>query len=170
MFRKLILSAVMATGTVTGLALTPTAAEANSPVGYHQHRKRPADHVIDAFGIVVGTYFSPWRMPSCPSRPHARILTRPPPRSGPNASTASVRASTRSLSSVPPRASRSPTSTSGVVASSRLSRPQPARHPSSCLCGSHLHLRPRPSQRRHLSSWSSHPGPSSASRDQPHQR
>jgi hypothetical protein len=38
MFRKLILSAVMATGTVTGLALTPTAAEANSPVGYHQHR------------------------------------------------------------------------------------------------------------------------------------
>ena len=38
MFRKLILSAVMATGTVTGLALTPTPAEANSPVGYRQHQ------------------------------------------------------------------------------------------------------------------------------------
>jgi hypothetical protein len=38
MFRKLILSAVMATGTVTGLALTPTAAEANPLVGYRQHR------------------------------------------------------------------------------------------------------------------------------------
>jgi hypothetical protein len=36
MFRKLILSAVMATATVTGLALTPTVADAHPPVVCHR--------------------------------------------------------------------------------------------------------------------------------------
>src|SRR4051812_39391372 len=43
MFRKMILSALLATGTVTGLTLTPTAADAQ-PVEYrhdwHGHRER----------------------------------------------------------------------------------------------------------------------------------
>jgi hypothetical protein len=37
MIRKLILSAVVATGTITGLTLTPAAADAHPPVVFH-HR------------------------------------------------------------------------------------------------------------------------------------
>jgi hypothetical protein len=38
MFRKLILSAVLATSTVTGLALTPTAADAHPPIMHRFER------------------------------------------------------------------------------------------------------------------------------------
>jgi hypothetical protein len=38
MIRKLILSAVIATGTLSGLTLTPGAAEANPSGYYHHHR------------------------------------------------------------------------------------------------------------------------------------
>ncbi len=37
MFRQLILSAVLTTATLTGLALTPAAADARPPVEYHRH-------------------------------------------------------------------------------------------------------------------------------------
>jgi hypothetical protein len=57
MIRKLILSAVLATGTVTGLTATAGTADAHPPVDYHRHR----------FEVIVecghrweprGTYFS----------------------------------------------------------------------------------------------------------------
>jgi len=38
MLRKLILSAVVAAGTLTGLALTPTIADAHPPADFHHHR------------------------------------------------------------------------------------------------------------------------------------
>jgi len=38
MFRKMILSAVLATGTVTGLTMTPTVADAHPPIEHHLHR------------------------------------------------------------------------------------------------------------------------------------
>jgi hypothetical protein len=39
MFRKAILSAVLGTGLVTGLALTPSTAEAHPPVRYGRHHE-----------------------------------------------------------------------------------------------------------------------------------
>jgi hypothetical protein len=38
MIRKLILSAVIATGTITGLTMTPATADAHPPGGYAYHR------------------------------------------------------------------------------------------------------------------------------------
>jgi hypothetical protein len=38
MFRKLILSAVLATGTMTGLTLTPGSADAHPPIRHHFER------------------------------------------------------------------------------------------------------------------------------------
>ena len=38
MFRKMILSAVLATGTVTGLSLTPGVADAHPPILHHLER------------------------------------------------------------------------------------------------------------------------------------
>jgi len=43
MLRKLILSAVLATGTLTGIAAIPTAADAQPPIGF-DHRQRDRDH------------------------------------------------------------------------------------------------------------------------------
>ena len=49
MIRKMILSAVIATGAVTGMTLTPSAANAAPPIGHDHDRDRDRDH--DRHGV-----------------------------------------------------------------------------------------------------------------------
>ncbi|MDB5309884.1 MAG: hypothetical protein JWO38_4086 [Gemmataceae bacterium] len=56
MIRNLILSAVVATGTLTGLTLTPTAADAHTPVEYHHRRFEVLVHSWHHGWQIHGTY------------------------------------------------------------------------------------------------------------------
>ena len=46
MLRKLLLSTLLAAGTVTGLALTPATADARSPVEYRHHHRHARFEVL----------------------------------------------------------------------------------------------------------------------------
>ena len=111
----------------------------------------PADHVLDELIIVDGIRSFSWRMPSCPTRPLAPVLTPPLPGGESNASNASLPATTRSSRSAPPKACPSPTSTCGGDASLDRSRPLRTSRPS-CRSASHRLLSPRRS-----SNWPSCP-------------
>lgn len=60
MFRKLILSAVIATGAVAGLALTPTAADAQPPVERFHHQYEVVYKRGHHGWRVYGTYRNRW--------------------------------------------------------------------------------------------------------------
>jgi len=54
MIRKMILSAVLAAGTLTGLALTPGTAEAHAPWAGHVYHHR--HHRFEVFYLHCGTW------------------------------------------------------------------------------------------------------------------